>query len=123
MNRVAPFLFLAIGLLVVEPGAAQDDSIAGVWRAREESASGILPGVNASDIQTMWLSPSGQYRREIVVEGGDGVNGAGGMIVDSGASSRRKRFSIPATAGWFAPSGVAYRDSRSGQILGRCRLS
>jgi hypothetical protein len=84
MNRVAPFLFLAIGLLVVEPGAAQDDSIAGVWRAREESVSGIFPGVSASDIQTMWLSPSGQYRREIVVEGGDGVNGAGGMIVDSG---------------------------------------
>ena len=84
MNRVAPFLFLAVGLLVLEPGAAQDDSIAGVWRAREESASGIFPGVSASDIQTMWLSPSGQYRREIVVEGGDGVNGAGGMIVDSG---------------------------------------
>ena len=35
MNRVAPFLFLAIGLLVVESGAAQDDAIAGVWRARE----------------------------------------------------------------------------------------
>ena len=84
MNRVAPFLFLAIGLLVVEPGAAQDDSIAGVWRAHEESASDIFPGVSAGDIQTMWLSPSGQYRREIVVEGGDGVNGAGGMIVDSG---------------------------------------
>jgi len=84
MNRVAPFLFLAVGLLVVEPGAAQDDSIAGVWRAREESSSGVFPGVSASDIQTMWLSPSGQYRREIVVEGGDGVNGAGGMIVDSG---------------------------------------
>ena len=59
MNRVAPFLFLAIGLLVVEPGAAQDDSIAGVWRAREESASGIFPGVSASDIQTMWLTPFG----------------------------------------------------------------
>jgi hypothetical protein len=47
MNRVAPSLFLAIGLLVVAPAAAQDDSIAGVWRAREESASGIFPGVNA----------------------------------------------------------------------------
>ena len=44
MNRVAPFLFLAIGLLVVEPGAAQDDSIAGVWRAREESAERHFPG-------------------------------------------------------------------------------
>ena len=39
MKRVAPFLFLAVGLLVVEPGAAQNDSIAGVWRAREESPS------------------------------------------------------------------------------------
>src|SRR5580692_4378057 len=85
MNRVAPFAFLAVGLLALGPVAAQDASIAGVWRASEGTPSGIFPGVvNASDVQTMWLSSSGQYRREIVVEGGDGVNGAGDMIVDSG---------------------------------------
>jgi hypothetical protein len=66
---------------------------AGVWRAHEGTSSGIFPGVSASDVQTMWLSPSGQYRREIVVEGGDGTTGAGGMIVDSG----EYRFIAPQT--------------------------
>jgi hypothetical protein len=93
MNRVASFLFVAVGLLVVEPGVAQEGSIAGVWRAREGTPSSTFPGVSASDVQTMWLSPAGQYRREIVVEGGDGVNGAGGMIVDSG----EYRFVAPRT--------------------------
>jgi hypothetical protein len=88
VTSVRAFLLLAscaASLLAVGPAAEQDDSIAGVWRAYEGTPSGIFPGVvSSSDVQTMWLSPSGQYRREIVVEGGDGVNGAGGMIVDSG---------------------------------------
>jgi hypothetical protein len=93
---------LAVALLVAEPAAAQDSYIAGVWRAREGALSGIFPGVSSSDVQTIWLSPSGQYRREVVVEGGDGATGAGGTIVDSG----EYRFIAPQTFQYIRHSWV-----------------
>ncbi|HLW92202.1 MAG TPA: hypothetical protein VKS78_13015 [Roseiarcus sp.] len=73
---------------------AQDAAIAGVWRSQVEGTpSGLVPGVSSSDVQTLTLTGAGQYRREIVVEGGNGVEGAGGVIVDSGLYS----FAAPAT--------------------------
>jgi hypothetical protein len=67
-------------------GMAQDVSIAGVWRsAVEGQPSGTSPYPSASDVQTLYLGADGRYRREIVVEGGDGVRGAGGTIIDTGS--------------------------------------
>jgi hypothetical protein len=75
------------------PAAAQDATIAGVWHAREGTPSGMAPGVTSSDVQTLILSADGRYRREILVEGGNGRAGAAGKIVDSG----EYRFTPPKT--------------------------
>jgi hypothetical protein len=86
--------FAAVAIAVgCTPAAAQNGAVEGVWRTREGIPSGTMPGVSASDIQTLYLTADGQYRREIIVEGGDGVTGAGGTIVDSG----EYRFSSPQT--------------------------
>ena len=85
--RLIPMAFalLAAACAWTAPAVAQDGGIAGVWRSQVEGTpSGTRPGVSASDVQTLYLNPNGQYRREIVVEGGDGRRGAGGTIVDAG---------------------------------------
>jgi hypothetical protein len=90
-NRLAvAFAVAALGA-ACGPVAAQESAIAGIWRAQEGTPSGTVPGVTSSDIQTLFLSPNGQYRREIIVEGGDGQTGAAGKIIDSG----EYRFMLP----------------------------
>lgn len=80
--------------LMAVPAAAQNSSIVGVWRSQVEGTpSGGSPGVSASDVQTLYFDPNGQYRREIVTEGGNGVFGAAGKIIDSGLYN----FTPPAT--------------------------
>lgn len=83
------------GASLSAPAAAADGTaISGIWRSGVEGTpSGIGPDVSASDVQTLYLSPDGQYRREVSVEGGDGRQGAGGKVVDSGLY----RFTPPAT--------------------------
>jgi hypothetical protein len=77
--------------LLFSTAAAQDSSIVGIWQAREGTPSGLAPGVSASDVQTLYLDAQGNYRREIIVEGGLGAGGganppqgAGGKIIDAG---------------------------------------
>ena len=83
-----------LGASLLATAAAEGTAISGMWRSGvEETPSGIGPDVSASDVQTLYLSPDGQYRREVSVEGGDGRQGAGGKIVDSGFY----RFTPPAT--------------------------
>jgi hypothetical protein len=85
---------LFLGACLATAAAAQGSAISGVWRSGVEGTpSGMGPDVSASDVQTLYLSPDGQYRREVSVEGGDGRQGAGGKIVDSGFY----RFTPPAT--------------------------
>ena len=70
--------------------AAQDNStIAGVWRAREGTPTGMAAGLTSSDVQTMVLSSDGHYRREIIAEGGNVRTEAAGKIVDTGTYSFR----------------------------------
>jgi hypothetical protein len=93
MNRWGPGLlaFTVIGGLDL-PVMAQDAEISGVWRAVEGSPS--APGMpGASDVQTLTLTPDGRYRRQIVVEGGNGEQGAGGTFLDTG----QFRFTAPST--------------------------
>ncbi len=87
------YALLALTLLACGTAAAQNASIAGVWQAREGTPSGDRYWVYSSDVQTLFLSPDGQYQRKIVAEGGNGVWGAAGTIIDSGTYS----FSAPET--------------------------
>jgi len=61
-------IFLACGAAPLAWSA--DYNISGVWQTHEGMPSGLIAGVTSSDIQTLYLSPDGTYRREIVVEGG-----------------------------------------------------
>lgn len=82
----APLAMVGVtALMATAPVGAMAQSIAGVWRSQVEGTpSGMTQQVTSSDVQTMTLSPSGQYQRQVTVEGGNGVTGAAGNIVDSG---------------------------------------
>jgi hypothetical protein len=80
MRRIVAVVTAAF---VLQAWSAVAQQISGVWQAREGNPSG-LSNTSSSDVQTLFLTPEGQYRREIVVEGGNGINGAGGKIVDQG---------------------------------------
>ncbi|MGP6156086.1 MAG: hypothetical protein ACLPYS_00880 [Vulcanimicrobiaceae bacterium] len=86
-------LTIVAAVLAIAPAAAQNASVAGVWRAREGTPTGLARGVTSSDVQTMYLTADGQYRREIISEGGNGVTTAAGKIIDTGTY----RFTAPAT--------------------------
>jgi hypothetical protein len=95
MSATRKFLTVAFATAALPaglaPAAAQEAVIAGVWRAQEGTPSGFAPGPTASDVQTLYLSPDGHYRREIIVEGGDGQADAAGKIIDTG----EYRFTLP----------------------------
>jgi hypothetical protein len=97
--RFALLAALAAVGLGAGPAAAQNDAISGVWMAREGTPSTLTPWISSSDVQTMYLMPSGEYRREIVVEG----PGAGGKFIDSG----EYRFVPPSTFRYQRHSYVA----------------
>jgi hypothetical protein len=98
----APVVALAVWLSPFA-AAAQNATIAGVWRSEVEGTpSGTTPMPSSSDVQTLTLTEAGQYRREILVEGGNGVRGAGGLIIDSGAYS----FVAPSTFQYSRTSWV-----------------
>lgn len=90
-------------LALLAPSVAAAQSIAGTWRSSVEGTpSGMTSRVTSSDVQTMTLSAGGQYRRQITVEGGNGVTGAAGTIIDSG----QYRFTPPSSfryqrSGWL----------------------
>jgi len=72
-------------LLALAPAAAMAQSIVGVWRSQVQGTpSGMTPQVTSSDVQTLTLTADGHYQRQITVEGGNGVTGAAGNIVDTG---------------------------------------
>jgi hypothetical protein len=81
---------------------AQQVSVVGVWRAVEGTPSGTTPGISSSDVQLLTLTADGQYRRQITVEGGNGVVGAAGTIIDSGLY----RFVPPASLEYSRQSWV-----------------
>jgi hypothetical protein len=81
---VPRILAVVTAVFFLQAWGAEAQDITGVWQAREGNPSGYFnPG--SSDVQTLFLTPEGQYRREIVVEGGNGSTGAAGKIVDQGS--------------------------------------
>src|SRR5580658_3015160 len=104
MARRRTGMFVA-ACIVAMPAAAQEVSIVGVWRAVEGTPSGMTPGITSSDVQVLTFTADGQYRRQITVEGGNGVVGAAGTIIDSGLYKfvPRPAWNIPGKAGTFAP--------------------
>jgi hypothetical protein len=89
-----------LALAAMAPAGAMAQSIAGVWRSQVEGIpSGTTSQVTSSDVQTMTLTADGRYQRQVTVEGGNGVTGAGGNVVDSG----QYRF--------VAPSSFQYQRS------------
>ena len=87
-------LAAAVGALALAAGAAQAQSIVGVWRSQVQGTpSGMTGQVTSSDVQTLTLTADGRYQRQITVEGGNGVTGAAGNIIDAGAY----RFTPPTT--------------------------
>jgi hypothetical protein len=94
---------LVAACLSATPTAAQNVSIVGVWRSSVEGTpSGLSPHVTSSDVQKLTLTADGHYRREITVEGGNGVVGAAGTIIDSGLY----RFTPPETLQYSRQSWV-----------------
>jgi hypothetical protein len=76
------------------PGAAAAQSVVGVWRSQAQGTpSGMTPQVTSSYVETLTLTADGRYQRQITVEGGNGVTGAAGNLVDTGVY----RFTPPST--------------------------
>jgi hypothetical protein len=88
LGRAGALTMAGVGIaaaLAMAPAAAMAQSVVGVWRSQVEGTpSGMNGQVSSSDVQTMTLTADGRYQRQITVEGGNGVTGAGGNIVDAG---------------------------------------
>jgi len=79
--RIAAFL---VGFVIsLAPAIAQDNPIVGVWRTQFRSPPDIW-GMSVGLVVTSAFDASGNYRTEILSEGGNGSEGAAGTFVDTG---------------------------------------
>jgi hypothetical protein len=88
-SLIVPLLLAAFGATFGLAAADDNATIAGVWRAREGTPTGMTAGLTSSDVQTLVLTADGRYRREIVAEGGERQTQASGTILDSGTYTFR----------------------------------